>query len=165
MPSHLYSGTKTPPRMLDIMLAHALELSVATYSAIMGAFVTINATSYAGRGHGALAELPLFLVYAVGIFVCVGGITALVGLLIRRDNVRLEINIEQIGWIILSVGWLSYLYAALRHSEGTTSAIVAGLCIGIGGIVRVIALAMLERQLEIAVEGGDPSGEQEDTDA
>lgn len=154
MPSHLYSTMKNPPRWWDILLAHALEIAVACYSALVGTMVTLSAVYFNESHTGVLSQLPLFLVYAIGIFVGAGGMTALVGLLVRRNNIRVELNVEQIGWIILSVGWLAYLYAALRYADGSITAVSAGLFISLGGFTRAAALIVLERQLERTVEGG-----------
>jgi hypothetical protein len=169
MPSHLYGTTKPPAdaRWYDIILAHAVELSVALYSAFMGTLVVLRAESYEPGAGGILGHLPVFLVYGIGAFVGLGGLTALWGLLVRKDNIRAELNIEQVGWILIAAGWLSYLYAAIRYADGPSSAVAAGMFIGLGAVARAIALIVLERELErtMAAEGGETKTQEGTDDA
>lgn len=160
MPSHLYITKRHPPTLWDIVLAHSLEIGVAIYSALIGIIVIINAQAYEAADGGILHRLPLYLVYGVGGFVCVGGLTALWGLLTRRDNIRIELNVEQIGWIILSVGWFAYLYAAIRYGGGLSSAVLSGACIGTAAALRAAALIALEKELDKAVKEGTNAPEE-----
>lgn len=158
MPSHLYQTKRNPPRWWDIILAHAMELGVACYSAFIGSVVVLKAQTYEPGTGGVLGHLPLYLIYGIGVFVGAGALVSLFGLLVRRSNIRKELNVEQVGWILLAVGWLSYLYAAIRYADGPSTAVAAGLFIGVGAILRAVALIMLERDLEVivsAAEGGD----------
>lgn len=160
MPSHLYIVKRHPPALVDIVLAHSAEIGVAIYSAFIGIIVIINAHAYEAADGGILHRLPLYLVYGIGGFVCAGGLTAMWGLLIRRNNIRAELNVEQIGWIILSVGWFAYLYAAIRYGGGISTAMLSGACIGTAAALRAVALIVLEKELDKAVKEGTDTHEE-----
>ena len=115
MPSHTYLPKKHPPSLWDITRGHAVELALAGNSATIG---TIIVAYYQDIGaaflNTPLVFLPPFLIIGIGLFCGVGGMLALAGLLIRHNNVRIELNVEQTGWTLLGVGWFAFLYAAVR---------------------------------------------------
>jgi len=153
MPSHLYVTKKPKATLWDIIKGHAVELAVVSYSLITGiAVVTVLVRAAGAVPSATLQAVPGYFLYGIGGFLTLGGVLALGGLLIRRHNVRRELNIEQSGWILLGVAWGIYLYSAVRYMDGAVLQASFALFIGLGCAGRVAALVGIERQLEAAVE-------------
>lgn len=169
MPTHLYKTRRVPPNFIDIILAHALEVAVASFSFLGGLLVVAN-----GRDLDVFAAttplrfLPHYLVYGLGIFLIAGGTAALIGLLVRRDNIRVELNIEQTGWVILAVGWGAYAWAAIYYADGAAMSYLFAGAASLGSVLRAAALFVTEKELDAAVREGVETGStptiKEDTD-
>lgn len=155
MHSHLYTPTGVPPRIFDIFLAHALEIAVAAFSLFGGLMVTLNAKDLdAFASTTPLRFLPFHLVLGIGVFLVFGGVTALAGVLIRRNNIRVELNLEQTGWVTLAVAWATYAWASTYYTDGAALSYLFASAVSIGAALRSVALFMTERQLDAAVREG-----------
>lgn len=169
MPTHLYKTRRVPPNFIDIILAHALEVAVAGFSFLAGLLVIANAGNLDVFAQTTpLRFLPIHLVYGLGIFLTFGGVVSLVGLLIRRHNIRAELNIEQTGWVVLAVGWGAYSWAAINYADGAAMSYLFAAAVSLGSVLRAAALFVTEKELDAAVREGVETGSiptiKEDTD-
>lgn len=159
MPTHLYKTRRVPPNFIDIMLAHALEVAVAAFSFLGGLLVVANADSLdVFASTTPLRFLPIHLVYGIGVFLIAGGAASLTGLLVRRNNIRAELNIEQTGWVILAAGWGAYAWASIYYADGAAMSYLFAGAVCLGATLRAIALFVTENQLDAAVREGVETG-------
>lgn len=159
MPTHLYKTRRVPPNFFDIILAHALELAISLFSFTAGLLVIFNVNNLgAFASTTPLRFLPGHLLYGLGAFLIFGGVTAIVGVLIRRNNIRAELNIEQTGWVVLAVGWGAYAWAAIYYADGAAMSYLFAGAVSIGSALRGVALLVTEKQLDAAVREGADTG-------
>jgi glucan phosphoethanolaminetransferase (alkaline phosphatase superfamily) len=159
MPTHLYKTKHVPPKFYDIILAHALEIAIAAFSVVAGLLVGLNAKDLdVFASTTPLRFLPIHLLYGLAIFLFVGGLTALFGVLVRRNNIRAELNVEQTGWLILCAGWMAYAWAAIYYADGAAMSYIFAGAVALGSALRAVALFATERQLDAAVREGVETG-------
>lgn len=159
MASHLYVPTE-PVTLRRRFLAHSVEVSVAAASATSGLIIAATAHRFhITNPASSLAMLPTILVYGIAAFIATGGVLALYGLLVRRENIRRELNIEQMGWLLLGVGWAAYMLSVALLATGSPIGVTLGACVATGAAGRYMALIILERQAAAAVQENDPEGD------
>lgn len=147
MATHIYIPPE-PPTLWNRMTAHAVEVVLCAYGIIIGLLVALNANDKDLMSRSPLAALPGDLVLAIGTLVFLGASMALVGLLVRRRDIRRELNVEQIGWLAYSLGWAGYGIAAATLVEGSGLAVASALIMVWAGIWRAYALWKVERALD-----------------
>jgi hypothetical protein len=158
MPTHLYiPGEPTP--LIDRLRAHPLEFAVTCISAVCGLVL-------AGSAHhldnvmplSGLAQLDPVIVYLVAIFLGVGGSVALYGVLVRRDNIRRELNIEQMGWLVQMFGWVLYTVPTVLLGFTSIFGVIIGTFLTIGCLLRFDALRRVEQKLVASVNKTEGDG-------
>lgn len=92
--------------------------------------------------------MPGFMLLFLCFFITVGGVLALFGLMVRRDNVRAELNTEQTGWLLIGIGYAAYAIALIVAGvsglvTGATAAFLA-----VAALWRAMALMQIERELD-----------------
>lgn len=148
MPTHIYIPPRQPPTLWDRATAHALEVCTAGYSVALGVMLLTRLPFTSLNGSLPLTGLPAYLLPALGAFVLLGGVIALSGLLIRRENVRRELNLEQTGWLMLFLGYTAYAVALI--TAGTTGMLTGATAtfLAVASLWRFIALVYIERGLD-----------------
>ena len=158
MATHLYIPQE-PVTLLRRFLAHSMEISVAGASATCGTIIALIAQNIDELQPGSsLALLPPGIVYGIAAFLTLGGLTALYGLIVREDNIRRELNVEQMGWLLLTAGWTAYILSVALLLTGTLVGVALGAWIAVGAAGRLVALIMLERRTVEAVQENEGDG-------
>lgn len=146
MAGHLliYEGGR--PTIWQRFKAHVVEIAVAMVSTLLGA--TVITLGLTGQGYvgSSLAALPTLLVIALGVTHLMGSALALIGLLVTRKRVDVEIHTEQAGWILISAAWLAFAFAMWRFTDDAFVSIELGVVLGIGATVRAWVLREVEQQ-------------------
>lgn len=170
---HTYTPEPSPTRLGRLWgraTTHAVELVVVVATALLGVKVAVI---LADRQPPALERLPEALVYGASAFMVLGAALAAKGLLVRREDVRRELNAEQIGWALMLIGGLGYAVTLdlIIGQGGGRPGGGGGRGLGIGpgpelgyflaaaSAWRVYALWRIERQLDAvkdAIEGAAP---------
>lgn len=147
-----------PPRRHPVWkraLEHALQTAVGGYSLTVGSFLMLRAAAGAELP-SSLTGLPMFLVYALAGFVAFGGALTLYGTYSSPNDVRKQLNNEQMGWLLLGFGWAAYIVSALSYAQGAALLMSVAPWFAAGSLGRFIWLVLVEKALDAVVpEEGD----------
>lgn len=152
MPTHLYIPLSAKPTWWERATAHALEVTVSVYTAFLGVIGLLSVDNAQVMSQSALGFLPAPLAYGICLTLLTGGALSLFGLLVRRQNLRRELNIEQLGWITQSLGWITFALCVIYFMDHAIFSSTAGLMIFAGCVWRLIALYRIERALDAVKE-------------
>lgn len=158
MGSHVAPAANEPPSLWDRATTHGVEATIVAY----GVFEAIKVAALAattGLTSIPLMLLPLPLLVVLILFVGGGGAIALKGLLMRCEDLRKEINTEQVGWALLGLGWLGYGIASDILDPRIAASSDLGYAVAIASAWRYYGLRRIEKALERvdqAVDNGGP---------
>lgn len=93
-----------------------------------------------------LGELPTWTAVWLSAGIGTGGTTALIGILNSWDNRSRAWAVERAGWILQSVGWVGYAVVVIDEFPASTIAWGSSLALALMGVLRVIALHLMEKQ-------------------
>lgn len=131
-----------------------IETMVASYTL----FVALKVAALAPLGalhDTTLLRLPGAAVAAYISFLGLGGVLVLAGLLVRRKDLRREINVQQAGWYLLGIGWLAYAICADILLSRILLESDLGYALACGAAWKIYALGRKERRLGNAQEVAD----------
>lgn len=151
VPAHVYKPLNDPPSLWDKILVHPMDFAVGLISVWFGV-VTILAVIIDGFiPSPALEAIAPAIVFAVSTSLLLGGTTSLVGLFWNGDNLSTGWDLERVGWLMSTGGFISYsisvsmLYPFSVFSWG----VPAGLALGC--LLRFWAVVKLERNTRLMI--------------
>lgn len=146
MAGHLLIYEGGHPTTWQRFKAHVIEVSVVAASLLLGLTVSLLGLTEHGYVGSSLAVLPTSLVVALGLAHLGGSATALIGLLVTRKRVDVEIHTEQAGWMLISAAWFAFAFAMWRFTDDAFVSIELGLVFGCGSVIRAWVLREVEEQ-------------------
>lgn len=157
MRSHVAPARNDPPSMWDRGTAHPVETVIAAYGLFEAVKVSILAHA-GGIAHPSLSVLPLQLVIVLILFIGTGSAVALKGLLVHREDLRKELNAEQVGWALLGIGWVAYSVSADVLNPSLSVSADLGYFIALAAGWRYYGLRRVERTLDHVKEVIESTG-------
>lgn len=153
MGSHVAPAFKYPPTLWDRSTIHAVEVMVCIYGLFEAVKVVVIGLTAGLESHLALLPIPLLAVLVL--FVGGGSAIAIKGLIVRCEDLRREINVEQVGWALLGLGWLGYGVGSDILNPGVAVASDIGYALAVAGAWRFYGLRRIEKHLDRVVEAID----------
>lgn len=140
----VYTPTNEPPGWAERILSHP-EVVLAMLSVVQGAQIMVDPLVPGYHPSPALGEVPLALAIYLALVLAIGGVLTTVGVLNGWDNRSRAWRVERSGWVLLGVGWGSYSAMVINAYPGSSVAWVTSVGLAIVGLVRLLALYLMER--------------------
>ncbi len=139
MPNRIYRE-RQPPTMLDHVLSHPWELSIAAWSALIGAATIVTTLAQSDTtASSSVAELPDLLIYALAGMLVAGGAQTIRGLFDNDSDLMVGFAHERVGLVLIGTAWLVYAVAVIAAFPGAISSWTSGLALAAAAALRLVA--------------------------
>ena len=151
-PAHVPRPRNEPPSRMDRMRIHSSDLGLALLSLVISAQVLATALIPRYEPSLTLIGIHPILAFFLAVFIGVGGVLAIRGLLWSGDIVSSGWTLEKIGWILVGSGWLGYaaLVAEAFH-ESSISYSIPGV-LGVLALIRAYVVWTIEKDTRPTAE-------------
>lgn len=146
MPQHTYHVVHRPPTVNDHMMAHSMGIAMAAWGAYTGLVsILTGVTSYTVSK--ALSDLPHLLIILIGLFLLVGSVGIISGLVDDSDDVVVGWRIERGGMTIAGTGWAAFFITTISTNFPATLSWTLALFILLGYFFRWRATLKSEKDI------------------
>lgn len=150
MPQHQYRTKRHPPRMVDHVFASGMSLAMAVWSIYVGLLSVIQGVTPFTPSK-ALAGLNSVLISSIGLFLIIGSISIILGLMSNDDDLHKAWATERSGIVIAGTGWLGFMTVTLWNAPGVTIFWTLALFLQIGMGARYWGTTVDEKNLRSAI--------------
>lgn len=118
MGDHMARARRNPPGTLDHADMNATQVVVCAISVLVSAVIIVDVPRDAWSASYSLQYVPPITQVSIAVLLF-GGVPAVFGILARPRKWKPlgSILVEALGWLSLTLGWLSFGFAVMEHSR------------------------------------------------